>query len=294
MRSQLAPPPGSWLAKHGKTLAYGLALGGGVAVVGGLVYWFYSTIEGSTNPPPVDATLCEQLSAELGSGTATGTLFYEVGLVNTQILNQGGAPTAAQTATLQGLQNQIVQIEAQMAQYCAPSAPTPGETADNFFKQVEGYAAIGAAVLIFTAVGIATGIATAIVVARVYPYLRKYIRSKKNPINFPESVEDTEVSDSFSSATFGQIISQAYGIAQVANNPAVAQNVSNALRAQLVNDPVIAQSQVQAEYFTTLADAATEVELADTYAGIASLYTEAVADGADTLDAALSEIDLLA
>jgi hypothetical protein len=272
---------GQWFEKHGKSVATGTLVVGGVAVVGIGLYFLYeslsSALGGGGGTGGQNTPYCNQLESQLAS------LYTQIGNYNTQALRNGGTYSTTAQAAIVNLQGQIATVSSSIASQCSTPI-TPGIGADiSTFLQNTGWAFV-------LAVGAVLGVAVAYVAVRSYLSLRVYSK-KLGKGNLPESLDDVEVGD-FNPATVGQLIAQAQGIADVENGTMSAQDVADTLRTLAANDPVTASgvSDSLSTYFNDLAADAATADEAAVFSDIADLFEDAAAGDAAALDDALDAI----
>jgi len=267
---------GTWFDKHGKTLALSAVA---AAAIGGTAYFLYEYF----NPGTLNSTLCTTLDNQLQA------VITQIGQYNLQAYKAGGVYSSAAQAALVVLQSQQSSLTAQIAANCA-SIPDPGQTADKTLATIGYYFAKAVGDLI-TIGEIFIVVGASVITLR---YLYKNVYSKKNgPGNAPESLDDTFVDADFNPAVMGNIIAQAQGVAEAAGGISSPSDVADVLRSMVTNDPIAAQnvSQSIGDYFTGLAEATEDADLAAAYTDMATLFYDSAAGDTAALDDVIDVLD---
>lgn len=272
----------NYISKHPKQTGTAILVVGGIALAGIVIYGIYSFIQQSLDPN--NTPLCNGLKSQMNS------LLGQIATINGQI--GASTPTTAQNNALASLNAQLYGgtfggtnypgVIPQLAANC--SIPTPGQTADTFFKQIAAYASLGVGI---AAIGISSA-ATFAVARRAYGWSKS-----KGTNSLPDSVEDTEVSPSFSYADMSSGF-RAWTVAEQLTMGQINLSEADAALTNLAAEDGVQSVAAQiSEYYQALYQAEQDIAIADIYAGVSadmaalSAADDALAaDATDILDAA--------
>lgn len=234
------PPPSqrpSWIRRHGKDVAVGAAVVGGLVIAGAVVWTVVQAVTGNAQPPA-----CTALQNQLTQLQAQEFSIYR------QASAQGGTFTAAQAAEVQSLQSQISATINQMSQVCI--AP-PGATLEQWINKAivfAGWAAL--AILGIVAVGV-----SALVIRWFY---RRWGGSSSNAEAPPRSVDDVSVSPEFNQATMGTDTANGSLAGNVAEGKVSTSDASSIATNLSASDPAIGVAGTISAFFANAASAASE------------------------------------
>jgi hypothetical protein len=254
---------GTWFEKHGKTLAIGVASAAAIGIVAFVVYEVYV---GLVNPA-AGTPGCTALQAQLQ------TLLNQQATIAKAISSQQGGVTSAQQSAIVSLQSQQGVVLGQIQATC-PSSPGSNlaKQLNTFVQQVLYYAAWAAAILI--------GIGTAAIAFFGLRWGWSKFKGPGNPPTSPDDVDLPGITNAGSAASIPADMVNGITVQRAASGTIDGQTAGDTIQAYATSDPVAAASAEQASYFSELAAATSDADMANAYYALASDYAEVAADDA--------------